>query len=64
MNTHIETLDLEGNHIESEGAFYLNRMLKDNSYITELVRDFVVITDVILVLNPCYYTDVILMLLY
>ena len=37
INTNIESLDLEGNHIEAEGAKYLHRMLRKNSYISELV---------------------------
>ncbi|KAL4238467.1 Leucine Rich repeat [Mactra antiquata] len=35
-NHSIETLDLEGNWIEKEGAIYLSEMLKENMYLTEL----------------------------
>ena len=38
INTHIERIDLEGNAIESDGAKYLGRMLRDNLYISEVVR--------------------------
>ncbi len=37
INTTIETIDLEGNSIEGDGAKYLSRMLRENLYITELV---------------------------
>ena len=37
-NTITEKLNLEGNGIEKEAAKFLCRMLKENLYITELVR--------------------------
>ena len=37
INTIIEKVDLEGNCIESLGARYMCRVLRDNLYISELV---------------------------
>ncbi|CAG2200126.1 unnamed protein product [Mytilus edulis] len=37
INTVTERIDLEGNYILGEGATYLTRVLKDNSYVSELV---------------------------
>jgi len=37
VNTVTERIDLEGNYILGEGATYLTRVLKDNSYVSELV---------------------------
>lgn len=37
VNTVTERIDLEGNYILGEGATYLTRVLKDNSYVSELI---------------------------
>ena len=37
-NTSIEVLNLEGNAIDAEGAICLTKVLKENFFITELVR--------------------------
>ena len=36
-NTCIERLDLEGNAIESDGAIFISRVLRENLYINHLV---------------------------
>ena len=37
VNTQIEKIDLEGNHIEATGVKHLSKMLRENLYITDLV---------------------------
>lgn len=38
MNTNIEILNLEGNAIDEDGAVCLTKVLRENFFITELVR--------------------------
>jgi hypothetical protein len=44
VNSSIESLDLEDNHIGSEGTSYICQTLAENSIISELVSPFIILT--------------------